>query len=381
MSNGLRLSEASELPSSMTELPGFGSPSSPLDTDTLTPRDGPLSAEGEAKAAQDERTARLRETGPAAALPARPSASSPAPAPAAVVREKAAPKAKGWFGQSLNYWNEHDKAPSERGEALTAEAPGAALEVEEPEPAPAPAPAPTPEPAPGSLSAEPSRPAAANGGGAAVSAARTSPAPAAATVAAGAGGSSAVRRSVSSSSSVSTAGGRSGGGMGARRKRQLHVPESLLPHLNQLHTMFPKVSVTAIAEDLMKTNNNMQRTIENILNGLESEIPTVARRSAESVDETRQERRQLRDVQNRLLSQQNSLRAAVATSEEEKEKHREEARSYITQLRSFGCFGIVSRFRIRMLFRIHRSELKREVQQCAPHNPPPIPPLGCLAHG
>jgi len=31
--------------------------------------------------------------------------------------------------------------------------------------------------------------------------------------------------------------------------------------------MFPYVSVMAIAEDLMKTNNNLQRTIENILNG------------------------------------------------------------------------------------------------------------------
>ena len=32
-------------------------------------------------------------------------------------------------------------------------------------------------------------------------------------------------------------------------------------------------------------------------------------------------------------------------------------------MQSFGCFSIVARFRIRMLFRIHRSELKREVQE------------------
>eukprot|EP01047_Picozoa_sp_COSAG01_P041932 COSAG01_NODE_3631_length_5847_cov_18.156228_5_plen_406_part_00 len=68
--------------------------------------------------------------------------------------------------------------------------------------------------------------------------------------------------------------GRGGsGGRGRRRPRQLHVPEALLPSLQQLHRMFPKISITAIAEDLMKTNNNIQRTIENILNGLESEIP------------------------------------------------------------------------------------------------------------
>lgn len=42
------------------------------------------------------------------------------------------------------------------------------------------------------------------------------------------------------------------------RARKLHVPESILPALQQLHKMFPNVSVTAIAEDLMKTNNNMQ---------------------------------------------------------------------------------------------------------------------------
>ena len=81
--------------------------------------------------------------------------------------------------------------------------------------------------------------------------------------------------------------------------------------LNQLR-------LQAIAEDLMKTNNNMQRTIENILNGLESEIPTVARRAPDAVDESATQRRQLLAVQNRLLSQQNSLRAAVATSEQEK---------------------------------------------------------------
>ena len=148
----------------------------------------------------------------------------------------------------------------------------------------------------------------------------------------------------------------------------------------------------------MKTNNNMQRTIENILNGpllhhfastfpahcahfssafgvlrfhfsvrgglgLESEIPTATRRTPEAVDESASQRRQLLAVQNRLISQQNSLLAAVDTSEQEKAKHREEAHSYILQLRSFGCFSIVARFRIRMLFRIHRSELKREVQE------------------
>lgn len=48
---------------------------------------------------------------------------------------------------------------------------------------------------------------------------------------------------------------------------------------------------------------------------------------------------------------------------QETAKHRDEAKSYIEQLGSFGCFGIVRRFRIRMLFRIHRSELKREVQE------------------
>ena len=87
---------------------------------------------------------------------------------------------------------------------------------------------------------------------------------------------------------------------GGRRARQLHVPEALLPSLQQLHAMFPKISITAIAEDLMKTNNNMQRTIENILNGLESEIPAVTRGNQSSIrpqEESRVERRQLAGLQ------------------------------------------------------------------------------------
>lgn len=65
------------------------------------------------------------------------------------------------------------------------------------------------------------------------------------------------RRSVSSVSAGAVGMGHttSNRGMGTRRKRQLHVPESLLPHLNQLHKMFPKVSVTVRSEAFLPFNS------------------------------------------------------------------------------------------------------------------------------
>ena len=49
------------------------------------------------------------------------------------------------------------------------------------------------------------------------------------------------------------------GGTATRRKRQLHVPESLLPHLNQLHKMFPKVSVTVRSRPPCQSVTHSQR--------------------------------------------------------------------------------------------------------------------------
>lgn len=229
--------------------------------------DAASSAGASSRAAQSERVARLAGKDSGSGSDAN--STAPMAVPAAAAASAAAPEASGtpsnissrWFDESLSYWDQHELAPSERGEAAPFASPNAArtrapstLEVEDGSAA---------EPAP-----EPEQPIAASQTQSVsqAGAVEARPSMATAQLAAAVGTPRAAappqspavptpektsapkaRRTVSSVSAGAvgighTASQRSG--MGTRRKRQLHVPESLLPHLNQLHKMFPKVSVT-----------------------------------------------------------------------------------------------------------------------------------------
>jgi len=232
--------------------------------------DGASSAGASARAAQSQRVARLAGKDSCSGSDGNPS--DPMPVPAAAAASTAAPAASGtpssvssrWFDESLSYWDQHELAPSERGDPVPAAPPNAhapaALKVEEAAAEPAPEPEQriaasqsNPVPQAGIVGAESSMPTVQQPEASNVAAAATAnpraaappPSPAAPTPEKSAAPKT--RRTVSSVSagavSIShTTSQRSG--MGTRRKRQLHVPESLLPHLNQLHKMFPKVSVT-----------------------------------------------------------------------------------------------------------------------------------------